>query len=75
MKPVRLKTGFTDFTETDDYISIEHRGNIGNGIDSVNKNLKILKLPPISHFKMKYRKYEEKGSPDYMYSIVFTKKH
>lgn len=53
-------------------LSIEHTGNMGNSIKtSVDPNLKHIGLPTISELKDIYEVIEERGSPDYYYSIEF----
>jgi len=53
-------------------LSIEHSGNMGNSIErSVNPNLKRIGLPTISELKDIYEVIDERGSPDYYYSIEF----
>ena len=53
-------------------LSIEHSGNMGNSItSSIDPNLKKLGLPTISELKDIFDVIDEKGSPDYYYSIEF----
>ena len=53
-------------------LSIEHSGNMGNSIQrSVNPNIQRIGLPTISDLKDIYNVIDEKGSPDYYYSIKF----
>jgi hypothetical protein len=59
--------------KNDRYIlSVEHSGNMGNSIKrSVDPNLKRIELPTIEELKSIYEVIEERGSPDYYYSIEF----
>ena len=62
----------SELGKTTKIFSIEHSGNIGNSITrSVNPNLKRVGLPTISELKDIYEVIEERGSPDYYYSIEF----
>lgn len=74
MKAKILQYGFTEIKETENSLKISHCGNSGNTIEgSVNPNLKQLGYGSIKYLKKLYRKFEEEGSPDYAYSIVFDK--
>ena len=53
-------------------LSVEHSGNMGNSIKhSINPNLIRKGLPTIEELKDIYDVIEERGSPDYYYSIEF----
>lgn len=65
-----LVCGLTEigYLPKDDFINIEHAGNMGNSIESsINPNLKRLGIPTIEELKTIYET-KESGSPDYYYS-------
>ncbi len=52
-------------------MQICHPGNMGNGLDHVNENLRRLGLSSIREFQEMYPVLHEEGSPDYYYEIIF----
>lgn len=68
----RASCGFTEVRRVGSDVTISHGGNMGNGIDSVNRNLTGLNLPPIEKLRELFPGYKEEGSPDYMYTFRFT---
>ena len=68
----RAACGFTEVRRVGSDVTISHGGNMGNGIDSVNRNLFLLNLPCIEKLRELFPGYKEEGSPDYMYTVRFA---
>ena len=56
----------------DGRVEIEHVGNMGDTIETVNKNLKEMNFISIDRLKEIGFPYEESGSPDSLYSFKIT---
>jgi hypothetical protein len=52
-------------------LTFEYAGNMGANLDNVDECLGWLGMAPISFWKGVYSVWEEKGSPDYFYTISF----
>lgn len=69
-----IKIGFTSakLDKKREFLTITHNGNMGNSIErSVDLNLRMVGVPSIAMLKLTYQVIEEKGSPDYSYTIKF----
>lgn len=54
---------------TKNKLRITHSGSMGSRMKQLNQNLYSMNLYSIDEFKSKFETQNEKGSPDYFYSI------